>query len=64
MKYTTPTYEVEAVETVDVITASSLIVMNGTAINPDQAFIRDVIDTQTGTVAGKEVVVTDVNILL
>ena len=59
MKYTTPTYEVEAVETVDVITASYVI----PGVNPDQAVVRDVVDTE-GNVVGKEVAIFDVNILL
>ncbi|MBQ2809759.1 MAG: hypothetical protein IJF11_02580 [Clostridia bacterium] len=59
MKYTTPTYEVEAVETVDVITASYAI----EGVDPTQAAIRDVVNSE-GEVIGKEVAIFDVNILL
>ena len=59
MKYTTPTYEVEAVETVDVITASYTI----PGVDPNKAVVRDVVDTE-GNVVGKEVAIFDVNILL
>lgn len=61
MKYTTPTYEVEAVETVDVITASTELI-------PGKASIVDVMGTDPVTgetiVVGKEVAIYDVNILL
>lgn len=56
MKYTTPTYEVEAVETVDVITASVELV-------PGKASVVDIVDNE-GNVIGKEVAIYDVNILL
>lgn len=55
MKYTTPEYQVEAIETKDVITLSV----------GDYGITRnEIIDPDTNEVIGQEVVIPDVSVLL
>ena len=62
MKYTTPNYEVEAIETKDVITASTAVKVNGVTVGSLNV-VKD-IDENGNEVEVQRFLVPDVSILL